>query len=182
MQVESIAPMFNLDLGRPLWMVRKTGNIAVWPRGGIFSGPLVTPGSAYEVRGHVPPASPVPTSLPGTDTRRDVSSPFGVYTSPTCLIAGPSHTKKKTWSKSIMIISVRRREGIKDGWKGNTKVNYEVVTQTHVTLDASSCTVRRVAELLKEQLDMEVVLLDSKCYPLTENESTSTESFLKSSH
>ena len=28
---------------------------------------------------------------------------------------------------------------------------------------------------------MEVVLLDSKCYPLTENESTSSESFWKSS-
>ena len=54
-----------------------------------------------------------------------------------------------------------------------------VVTQTLVTLDASSCTVRRVAELLKRQLDMEVVLLDSKCYPLTENESTSSESFWK---
>ena len=176
MQVESIAPMFNLDPGRPLWIVRKAGNIAVWPRGGKFTGPLVTPGSAYEVRGHVPPASPVPMSLPGTDTRRDVSSPFGVYTSPTCSIAGPSHTKKKTWSKSIMIISVRRREGKKDGWKGNTKVEYEVVTQTHVTLDASSCTVRRVAELLKRQLDMEVVLLDSKCYntALTTNNSPTT--------
>ena len=32
-----------------------------------------------------------------------------------------------------------------------------VVTQTLVTLDASSCTVRRVAELLKRQLDMPVV-------------------------
>ena len=181
MQVESIAPMFNLDPGRPLWIVRKAGNIAVWPRGGKFTGPLVTPGSAYEVRGHVPPASPLPTSLPGSDTRRDLLSPFGIYTSPTCSIAGPSHVKKKTWNKSIMIISVRRREGKKDAWKGNTKVDYEVVTQTHVTLDASSCTVRRVAELLKRQLDMEVVLLDSKCYPLTENESTSSESFWKSS-
>ena len=64
-----------------------------------------------------------------------------------------------------MIISVRRREGKKDTWKGNAKVD-EVVTQKLVTLDASSCTVRRVAELLKRLLDMEVVLLDSKCYPL----------------
>ena len=92
----------------------------------------------------MPPASPVPMSLPGTDTRRDVSSPFGVYTSPTCSLAGPLHMKKKTWSMSIVIISVRRREGKKDGWKGNAKVDYEVVTQTHVTLDASSCPMRQV--------------------------------------
>ena len=109
MQVESIAPMFKLDPGRPLWIVRKAGNIAVWPRGGKFTGPLVTPGFAYEVKEHVPPASPVPTSLPGSDTRRDLSPPFGIYTSPTCSIAGPSHVKK-TWNKSIMIISVRRRD------------------------------------------------------------------------
>ena len=65
-----------------------------------------------------PPASPVPISLPGTDTRRDVSSPFGMYTSPTC---SPLHMKK-SWSKSIMIILVRRREEKKDGWKGDPNV------------------------------------------------------------
>ena len=64
-----------------------------------------------------PPANPVPMSLPGTDTRRDVSSPFGMYTSPTC---SPLHMK--SWSKSIMIILVRRREEKKDGWKGDPNV------------------------------------------------------------
>lgn len=80
----------------------------------------------------MPPASPVPMSLPGSDSRRDLSSPFGVYASPTCSIAGPSHVKK-TWNKSIMIISVQRREGKKDAWKGNTKVDYEVVTWSDAT-------------------------------------------------
>ena len=51
----SIAPMFNLDSGRPLCIIRKNGNMAVWPRGGggEFTGPLVLPAAAYEVRGHM---------------------------------------------------------------------------------------------------------------------------------
>ena len=103
-------------------------------------GFLEVPASAYEVRGHVPPVSPVPMSLSGADTRRDALSPFGVYTSSICSIAGLPHTKK-TRSKSIMIISVRRREREKDGWKGNTKVEYELVT--------SLCTVRRVLRCIQ---------------------------------
>lgn len=176
MQVESIAPMFNLDSGRPLWIVRKNGNMAVWPRGGKFTGPLVLPGAAYEVRGHMP--------TDNSNAGKGVSSsPFGVYTSPSfsgsTAAAGPS--KKKTWTKVIMIITIKKRGGEKRPWKGNVKVEYEVVTQTHVTLDSSSCTVRRVTELLRKQLNMEVVLLDSKCYPLMMNDSTSGEGFWKSS-
>ena len=51
-QVDNIPPMFELDSTRPLWIVRKSGNIAVWPRGGLFSGPLVVVGAVYEVKGH----------------------------------------------------------------------------------------------------------------------------------
>ena len=61
-----------------------------------------------------------------------------------------------------MIITIKKRGGEKRPWKGNVKVEYEVVT--HVTLDSSSCTVHRVIEELRKQLDMDVLLLDSKCY------------------
>ena len=52
MQVESIASMFELDPNRPVWIVKRSGNIAVFPRGGIFSGPLVSPGAVYDVKGN----------------------------------------------------------------------------------------------------------------------------------
>ncbi len=79
-----------------------------------------------------------------------------------------------------MVVSVKKREE-KGTWKGNAKVDYEIVTQTHVTLDSLSCTVPRVSELIRRQLDMEVVLLDSKSYPLMDNDSTRGASFWKSS-
>lgn len=43
--------MFELDAAAPLWLVKQSGNVAVAPRGGKFAGPLVTPGTTYDVRG-----------------------------------------------------------------------------------------------------------------------------------
>lgn len=57
----------------------------------------------------------------------------------------------------------------------------EVVTQTQVTLSSSSCNVQCVAEILRKQLGVEVILLDCKCYPLMNTECASSESFQKSS-
>ena len=48
----------------------KSGNIVLWPRGGMFSGPLLAVGGVYEVKGQ--PLHPRPAS--------DSPSPFGVYT------------------------------------------------------------------------------------------------------
>ena len=57
--VDTIAPMFGLDHNCPIWIVKKDGNIAVWPCGGTFSGPQVTVGAVYEVKGQ---SEPKPTS------------------------------------------------------------------------------------------------------------------------
>ena len=52
------------------------------------------------------------------------------------------------------------------------------MTSSPKTLDLSSpCTVRRVTDLVSKQVGVDVVLLDSKGYPLLENDSTSVESF-----
>ena len=59
-------------------------------------------------------------------------------------------------------------------------MEYEIVTQVTVSLDPSSSNVRKVTELVNKQVDLDVILLDSKCYPLLENESTSGETFWRS--
>ena len=106
--------MFELDFCRPLWIVLKSGNIAVRPRGGQFS-PM---------------------------------------------------------------------------FKGNTRVEQETVTQVLMFLDPCLpppphphppspplCT--RWPSLIVKRL-MDVILLDSKCYPLLENDSTSGELYWRS--
>ena len=55
-----------------------------------------------------------------------------------------------------------------------------IVTQTSVFLDVSSSTVRQVTELVKRQIGLDVVLLNSKSYPLLDNDSTRGEAFWKS--
>ena len=56
-------------------------------------------------------------------------------------------------------------------------MEYEIVTQISVFLDVSSSTVRKVTELVKRQIGLDVVLVDSKCYPLLDNDSTRGEAF-----
>ena len=64
--------------------------------------------------------------------------------------------------------------------KGNAKMEYEIVTQVSMFLDVPSSTVWKVTELVKKQVDSDVILLDSKYYPLLENGSTSGETFWRS--
>ena len=77
-----------------------------------------------------------------------------------------------------MVVSLKKRDGKGSSTKGNSKVEYEIVTQVTVSLDSSSpCTVCKVTDLVSKQIGMDVILLDSKCYPLLENDITSVESF-----
>ena len=159
--------------------------------GGQFSGPLLIPGAVYEVKGHVllsesqstgtTPAPAVVTSHP--------ASPFGAYPFPTyprppkTMLAQPPHPpmkRKKGWSKTIIIVSLKKKSSKGAASRGNMRVEYEIVTQVSVFLDPSSSTVRKVAELVKRQIDVDVILLDSKCYPLLENDSTSGELYWRS--
>ena len=73
--------MFELDPNRPVWIVKKSGNIAVWPRGGQFSGPLVVPNAVYEVKGH--PLDAETHSPLAVSAASSASSPFGAYAFPT---------------------------------------------------------------------------------------------------
>ena len=178
LQVNAIAPMFDMDQSRALWLVQKPGNVAVWPRGGLFSGPRISAGMTYEVKGQ-PLQRQAQLPLP--------SSPFGAY------MPTPHHThgmtaphpplkRKKVWSKTVILVSLKKKEGVKGGTtKGNSRVQYEIVTQVTVTLDSSSpCSVPRVAELVAKQTNIDVILLDSKCYPILDNDSTAGESFWRS--
>ena len=177
--------MFGLDSTRPLWIVRKNGNIAVWPRGGLFSGPLVVAGAMYDVKGHGIEANH-PTAR--TESAAGPSSPFGSYAFPTYSTSRfaqaphPPAKKKKGFGKTIIVVSLKRKSGSVAS-KGNThpKLEYEIVTQVTVLLDSSTSNVRKVTELVVRQFDQSVILLDSKCYPILENESTSSECFWKTS-
>ena len=126
--------MFDLDPSRPVWIVRKNGNYAVWPREGQFSGPLVTVGGVYEVKGQTLDEDHQPEAKV---TAVASSSPFGAYAFPTYSRPHPSSLlspavhppvkRKKGWSKTIIVVSLRRKSG-KGTSRRNAKVEYEIVT------------------------------------------------------
>ena len=78
--MESIASIFDLNPDRPVWIVKKSGNIAVWPWGGQFSGPLLVPGAVFDVKGHLFNAES-PTPVAAASATSGSRSPFGAYTS-----------------------------------------------------------------------------------------------------
>ena len=163
----------------------------MWPRGGQFSGPLVVSGAVYEVKGHQFDGESQDTGA-AVAAVASPSSPFGAYPFPTysrplphqkALLAQPPHPsmkRKRGWSKTIIIVSLKKKNSKGTAWKGNMRVEYQIVTQVSIFLNASSSTVQKVTNLVKQQIDLDVILLDSKCYPLLENDSTSGEVFWKS--
>ena len=86
----------------------------------------------------------------------------------------PASRSKKTWCKTIVLVSLTRKEGVRAS-KGDAQVDYEVVD-----LSPSACTVSAVTDLVRKQVEFDVLLLDSKCYQLHGNENTSGEGFWKS--
>ena len=164
---------------RPVWLVKKEGNLAVFGRAGKFDGPLVEPGAAYEVKGYndggnggSPPAGPSTSAHFGGP-----STSFGSYSLPTYIppqLAQPTAPQKKTWRKTIVLVFVKKST------KGKGQIKYDVITQVVVNLSPATCSVKEVFQLVAKQIDFDVALLDSKGYPLLSNESTSGESFWKS--
>ena len=75
-----------------------------------------------------------------------------------------------------MIVSLLKRGRGKE----RLHLDYTTVTEVVVSLSAAQCTVLAVAGLVVQQLGFDVVLMDSKCYPLLDSEGTSGLGFWKS--
>ena len=183
-QVDKIAPLFGLDPARPIWLVKKQGNLAVFPHSGSgrFEGHLIQPGDMYEVKGHCEGTnggSPATTTQASTSAMQSPDASFGVYAIPTYTAPQPHPpvaSRKKTWRKTIVLVSVKK--SVK-GKEKSGAVCYDVITQVVVLLSPAICNVKEVSQFVAKQVDFEV-LLDSKGYPLLDNESTSGDSFWKS--
>ena len=125
-----------MDSSHLIWIVKKNGNIAVWPCGGTFLGPLRTVGGVYEVKAQ-------PLQLKPTSDSPTLYSPFGAYMlppypgsmwpSPLVTPAHPPVKRKKGWSKTVVLVLFRKREGKGGSTKGNSRVEYDIVTQVTVT-------------------------------------------------
>ena len=86
--------------------------------------------------------------------------------------------KKGGYHKTIIFVTLSSGSVIDS--KAKSVPNYNDVTHTQVLIDSSSCKPSSVCQILSNTTGYEVILLDSKCYPLLDNEATSCMDFLRS--
>ena len=89
-------------------------------------------------------------------------------------------SKKHLIKKSIVLGSLSLREQGTSSSKN--PIQCSPVTQITVALDPArgQCSVEGVCAKIKDQIGIDVILLDSKCYPLLKNEDSSSSDFWKS--
>ena len=155
--------------------------MAIFPddQTGRFFSSSLTVGMTYNVHGKEADVS---------TNSATATSPFGSYTAFTAPLPRPHPppsrnssgiTKRKLIKKSILLATLSLQEQGTSSSK--SKLQYEVVTQIIVSLDPTlgHCCVKAVCDKVKDQVRFEVVLLDSKCYPITANEITSDPEYWK---
>lgn len=118
---------------------------------------------------------PISASLPGTSHTSVGSTPI--------MFSAAKRKKRATFCKTIILASLYTAQPCinkPSSSKSAGDILYNVVTQITVTLDLQNCGPTRVSEMVKEQVGYDVILLDCKCYPLLDNESTQGPEFWKS--
>jgi hypothetical protein len=120
----------------------------------------------------IPHQSSLPASIPQ-------SSPFGVFPAQTVLPSTSSWPSKlsksnKQFNKTIIVVSLKQKPA--GGF------SHSVVTQIYISIDATVAisNITEVAKLVENQVGFPVVLLDSKLYPIMDNETTRSVGFWKS--
>ena len=177
--------MFQLQPSS-IYLVNEFDNIAVFPSetSGRFNRSAIESSAIYIVHGdeissisqaNSPIASPSPVN-PGA---------YGAYTGPTAFLPPPNmqaaKRRKSTFNKTIALVSLNSPNPNKPSTsKASSHLDYKVVTQVIISLEIGHCSPSVVAESVRQQVGFEVVLLDSKCFPILETDSTTTTEFWKS--
>ena len=169
-----------------LYLVKEFEGMVIFPheQTGRFNRQLIDVRSSYEVHGEeVPGSSAAMTHAPP-------STPFGMYTGPsphpaTGLLSSPvafsaSGRKKSTFRKTIALVSLSPAPADRPCTSTSPGLTYSIVTQVVVALEVNKCGPTVVAELVKQQVGYDVILLDSKCFPVLDNDISRSSEFWKS--
>ena len=163
--------MFNVD-PKKVYLKEEFCNITIFPNRetGRFVATKLHANSSYEVCGDSQEDSSVQTT---TESSQGPSTPFGSYTSyqfmqgpPLKRPPPPAYSSKgrKVTRKTIGLVTLKSTKG---------KLSSEIVTEVIVCLaDLDQCSVPVVAQLVKEQVGYDIVLLNNKLYPILDAPST----------
>ena len=182
-QVRNIANLFHRNPST-VYLMDEIGGLVLFPLdNGKFKLSNVVIGKTYEVHGEEAPSMSASEATPTASRSLGISSPFGAYTSRTCSDIPPPHLprpKSTKFKKTIMIVSLAKKGKGKERSQCSIRLDYTTVTQVVVSLSVAQCTVMAVAGLVTQQVGFDVILMDSKCYPLLNSEGTAGLDFWKS--
>ena len=120
---------------------------------------------------------------------RDTGQPFGAYSSFSTLPRSSSTAFPRPptikFAKGQQQVKIRKTVALvtlslPDTPSTSKTLTYSVVRQTQISLDSQVCSPSAIGKLLSTQVGFEVILLDSKCYPIFENATTVELEFWKS--
>ena len=178
--------MFKLEPGT-IYLLKEFEDHAIFPGpSGRFNPSHIVAACGYQVMGD-------DTALSGRG--KDTSQPFGSYTGGDLSAFGrqsspyphphpPSFTaslrgqQQKVNRKTIILVTLSSPDSDKPS--SSKSLTYSVVTQTQVQVDSFSCNPTAVTKLVSANVGFQVILLDSKCYPLLDNNVTSALDFWRS--
>ncbi len=190
--MRNIASLFQLET-TGIYLVEEIHSVVLFPlEDGRFKLSQLVMGATYEVHGHPttvsgerghPTASLDGGTAGATATSSSPVVPFGTYTSPTFSLPPPHppRPKRVTISKTIVLVSVQPKDNHGPGSSKASKIDFQVVTNIVLTLQPPQCSLTTVGQLVAQQVGFDVILLDSKAYPLLPSDATSGVQFWKSS-
>ena len=129
------------------------------------------------------------SSLPTTQPH----SPYGAYPyqfgtqpqpSPSAPLPHPPYhpprCKQRAIKKTVLIANLSSRDSNRPSTSRASRLVHTIVTQVIISLDSNNCSVNRATECVRKQIGLDVVLLDSKLFPIMDNESTFGAEFWRS--
>ena len=88
---------------------------------------------------------------------------------------------KKAIRRAVSLVSLTAADPTKPSSSKASRLEYNIVTQVFLCLTPELCNINSVSDLVTRQVGFPVILLDSKCYPLSDNSGTTGIDFWKSS-
>ena len=181
--MRNIASLFKLET-TGMYLVEEIGSVVLFPlEDGRFKSNQIVMEATYEVHGQ--PAIVQGETTAASNATQSQSSPgvpFGTYTTPTYSLPPPHppRPKKSTLTKTIVLVSLQLKDGQTPSSSKASKIDFQVVTNIVLTLEPSQCNLATVGKPVAQQVGFEVILLDSKAYPLLPSDATSGAQFWKS--
>ena len=179
--MKKIASLFKIDPAS-VYLVEEIDNSAIFPSDtGQFQSPQILAGMTYEVHGERKSNN---ESSPSSHTQ----TPYGSYPSP--LFASsrsfkalqalpPARVPKKAIRRAVSLVSLTAADPTKPSSSKASRLEYNIVTQVFLCLTPELCNINSVSDLVTRQVGFPVIL-DSKCYPLSDNSGTTGIDFWKS--